>query len=71
MGVFAVLALLPFGLFAYGCGGDDDGAKQEQLAKAKEEAAGEARGSGQVEGGWGSGTDGRYLADRITAPGSR
>ncbi|MBN8869000.1 MAG: hypothetical protein J0H66_03860 [Solirubrobacterales bacterium] len=42
-GVSAVLVLLCLGLFAYGCGGDDDGATQEQLDKAKAEGAKEAR----------------------------
>jgi hypothetical protein len=42
-GVSAVLVLVCLGLFAYGCGGDDDGATQEQLDAAKAEGAKEAR----------------------------
>lgn len=42
-GVSALLVLLCLGLFAYGCGGGDDGATQEQLDKAKAEGAKEAR----------------------------
>lgn len=42
-GVTAFLVLLCLGLFAYGCGGDDGGATQEQLDAAKAEGAKEAR----------------------------
>ena len=42
-GVSAILVLLCLGLFAFGCGSDDDGATQDQLDRAKAEGAKEAR----------------------------
>lgn len=47
-GVLAVLVLLCFGLFAYGCGGDD-GVTQDQLDAAREEGAKEAEQQAKVD----------------------
>ena len=47
-GVSAVLVLICFGLFAYGCGGDD-GATQDQLDAAREQGAKEARDQAKLD----------------------